>query len=97
MREQLASAMSVTAKRLKAIGIEPWIEPRAGMFLWCRLPDGFDAAEIARLALRENIVLAPGNVFSVSQSAGSFLRFNAAQSADPRIFEMLKRVLAGSR
>ena len=94
MREQLAGAMSVTSKRLKTIGIEPWIEPRAGMFLWCRLPDGIDAAEIARLALHENIVLAPGNVFSVSQSAGNFLRFNAAQSADPRIFEMLKRALA---
>lgn len=94
MRARLAGAMSATSKRLAAIGIEPWIEPRAGMFLWCRLPEGVDAAEIARRALRENVVLAPGNVFSVTQSAGGFLRFNAAQCADPRIFMILKQALA---
>lgn len=95
VRTRLAAEMSITGKRLKAIGIEPWIEPRAGMFLWCRLPDEADAAEIARIALRENIVLAPGNVFSVTQSAAHFLRFNVAQSADPKIFETLKRALSG--
>ena len=36
--------------RLRALGIEPWIEPKAGMFLWSRLPEGCDSAEIARAA-----------------------------------------------
>ncbi|HEV7368634.1 PLP-dependent aminotransferase family protein [Arenibaculum sp.] len=90
LRERLSRAMGQTSARLKAIGIEPWIEPRAGMFLWCRLPDGLDAADVARKALAEGIVLAPGNVFSLSQSAGSFMRFNVAQSADPRIFRLLE-------
>ena len=67
--------------------------PQAGMLLWCRLPDGIDAAELARAALAENVVLAPGNAFSVSQSAGSFMRFNVSQMLDGRIFEVLDRSL----
>jgi hypothetical protein len=38
-------------RKLRALGIEPWIEPQAGMFLWCRLPDGLDAADVSRAAL----------------------------------------------
>ena len=64
------------------------------MFLWSRLPDGIDAADVAREALAENIVLAPGNAFSLSQSATSFLRFNVAQSQDVRVFEMLRKAIA---
>ena len=63
------------------------------MFLWCRLPDGIDAAEIAREALAADIVLAPGNVFSLSQSAHGFLRFNVAQSLDGRLFDVLQTAI----
>lgn len=38
-------------------------------------------------------VLAPGNAFSQSMAAGDFLRFNVAQSADAKIYEVLKRAL----
>ncbi|TYL22080.1 aminotransferase class I/II-fold pyridoxal phosphate-dependent enzyme, partial [Streptococcus pyogenes] len=69
LRQRLSAAMAETVKRLEPLGIEPWIEPRGGMFLWCRLPDGHDAADIARRALAEDIVLAPGNAFSVSRTA----------------------------
>ncbi len=40
LRQRLARAMADTAGRLTDIGIKPWIEPQAGMFLWCRLPEG---------------------------------------------------------
>lgn len=93
VRERLSHAMTETSARLKAIGITPWMEPRAGMFLWCELPKGLDAAVIARQALSKNIILAPGNVFSVSQTATHFLRFNVAQSCDPRIIAQLKSTL----
>jgi hypothetical protein len=38
-------------------------------------------------------VLAPGNVFSLSQSAGAFLRFNVAQSQDARLYGFLEAAL----
>lgn len=89
LRSRLSRAMAETTARLAALGIVPWHEPRAGMFLWCRLPQGLDAADIARRALAENIVLAPGNAFSLSRTANGFLRFNVAQSGDERIFKVL--------
>jgi DNA-binding transcriptional MocR family regulator len=93
LRNRLAAARADVASRLRAIGIEPWLMPDAGMMLWCQLPDGVDAADLARAALAENVVLAPGNAFSVSQSAGNFMRFNVSQMADERIFEVLRRCL----
>ena len=64
LRPRLAAAMSQTGARLRDVGLTPWVEPRAGLFLWCELPDGMDAAHVARRAMAENIVLAPDNVFS---------------------------------
>jgi DNA-binding transcriptional MocR family regulator len=63
------------------------------MFLWCRLPGELDGAQIARHALAEGVVLAPGNAFSLSQTARHFMRFNVAQAADPRIFRVLQKGL----
>ena len=96
LRERLARARGEVGGRLGGLGIRPWIEPRGGIFLWCELPDGLDAAEVARRALAEDVVLAPGNVFSVSQSAKRFMRFNVAQCGDPRIYEVLKRAMDGA-
>ncbi|SEB48437.1 DNA-binding transcriptional regulator, MocR family, contains an aminotransferase domain [Nitratireductor aquibiodomus] len=93
VRQRLSASRETVGHRLKMLGIEPWIEPRAGMFLWCRLPDGLDASAIARHALEHDVVLAPGNAFSLSGSARGFLRFNAAQCDDKRIFLVLEKVM----
>ncbi len=92
---KLSRAMTATIARLKSVGIVPWLEPEAGMFVWCRLPDGLDAADLAREALLHDIMLAPGNAFSQSQSAGGYLRFNVAQSQDERLFAFLRTALKG--
>lgn len=97
LRVRLSRAMEATTGRLASLGITPWLQPQAGLFLWCRLPEGIEAADVARACLADNIVLAPGNVFSQSEEAGSFLRFNVAQSQDPRIFQSLERVLGRLR
>jgi len=93
MKARLARAMAATLPRLQALGIEPWAAPKAGMFLWCRLPEGLDAADLARHALADNLVLAPGNVFSPSQSAGRYMRFNVAQCTDERVFAALETAM----
>lgn len=93
LRLRLARVMFEVGRRLTGLGIQPWVQPAAGMFLWCRLPGGMDAGALSQAALHEGIVLAPGNVFSVSQGAGDFLRFNVAQSRDERLFGFLARAL----
>ena len=52
-----------------------------------------DASAIASAVLAAGILYAPGNVFSVNNSAGHCLRFNVACSHDPRIFAFLKKQL----
>ncbi len=93
LRRRLVRARRETADRLARLGITLWLSPRGGFNLWCRLPDGLDSSEVAQAAVAEGVVLAPGNVFSVSQTAGNFMRFNVAHMGDPRIYEVLARAL----
>ncbi|KAF1055219.1 MAG: 2-aminoadipate transaminase [Stenotrophomonas maltophilia] len=93
LRNHLANARRHTLRKLQALGIQPWLQPEAGLFLWCRLPDGMDAAALARHCLRDNVVLEPGNAFSHSQGMSDFLRFNVAQCRDPRVFQSLARAM----
>lgn len=93
LRSKLAHVMLDVSSCLKSIGINPWLEPQAGLFLWCRLPDGIDAAGVARLALKKGLVLAPGNAFSLSQTATNYMRFNVSQTLEPRIFDILSETL----
>lgn len=90
LKLRLARAMNRTVMQVRGLGLRPFLEPEAGLFLWCRLPDGIRAADLAREALADGIVLAPGDAFSPSGQAADFLRFNVAQSDDPRIFAVLK-------
>ncbi|GHD12620.1 transcriptional regulator [Tianweitania populi] len=92
LRTRLAKRRREAAAVLEAMGIRPWVEPRGGYYLWCRLPYGRDAADLAKTALRESVVLAPGNVFSVALSAPDLMRFNVAQM-DSRAIEVLRRSL----
>ncbi|RWR31901.1 PLP-dependent aminotransferase family protein [Sinirhodobacter populi] len=88
IRRRLSRSRKDVASRLGRMGIEPWLMPRGGFYLWCALPDGRDAAEIARAAMQHNIVLAPGNIFSPLQAAASFMRFNVSQMPE-RAWEVL--------
>jgi DNA-binding transcriptional MocR family regulator len=97
LRQRLARTRHETAARLEPLGIRPWLMPRGGFYLWCRLPEGQDSTALARTAVEENVVLAPGNAFSVSQAAAAFLRFNVAQSGDPHIFAVLRRAMDSHR
>ncbi|MHA3081621.1 aminotransferase-like domain-containing protein [Acinetobacter sp. ANC 5383] len=93
LKQQLALAVSRTIQNLQPLGIDPWIIPQAGMFLWCRLPDGYSTKEISKICLSQGVILAPGNAFSTHQSAEQFLRFNVAQSTDQRIYQVLQRAM----
>ena len=93
LRLKLARYRRSMADRLAEIGIRPWLMPRGGFYLWCALPDGTDATDVARRALEEKAVLAPGNVFSPTQSSTGFMRFNVSQMDDPSLFGVLDRAL----
>ncbi|MFN3172641.1 MAG: PLP-dependent aminotransferase family protein [Hyphomicrobiales bacterium] len=93
VRACLADAMGKVIAQLAAFGITPWLEPKAGMFLWCKLPGALDAANVARHALADGVVLAPGQAFSLKDEASGFVRFNVAQTLDPAIFPAVERAM----
>lgn len=97
LQRRLAQARHETTDQLGHLGIHPWLMPRGGFYLWCTLPNDGNSADLARAALQENIVLAPGNVFSPSQSKGNFMRFNVSQMTDPQIIEGLARAMSAAK
>lgn len=94
-RVRLARARRDAVARLQPLGIEPWIMPRGGFYLWCRLPEGMDASDLARKALEQRVVLAPGNVFSMTGTAENFIRLNVSQMG-PSVYGALAEVLRRS-
>lgn len=97
VRAKLAQVRHKALGRIRSLGLEPWHEPTSGIFLWCRLPGGIDATQVARQGLEEKIIYAPGNVFSISQTAGDYLRLNAAMMSDERIYANLARACEAVR
>jgi DNA-binding transcriptional MocR family regulator len=93
VRQRLGRAQKRAIDLLTPLGLVPWIVPRGGFFLWCRLSGGYDSTSIAQHAMESNVVLAPGNIFSVSRSAASFFRFNVAQLDDERIFVAIREAM----
>lgn len=93
LKLHLADAMSKTIRQLGKLGITPWVLPKGGLFLWCKLPEHIDSAELSKICLAHHVILAPGNAFSQSHSASHFLRFNVAQCNDQRIYEVLEKAM----
>ncbi len=89
LRPKLAAATGRLMTRLRSLGVTPYVEPRAGMFAWGRLPDGLDATEVARVAHERRVVFAPGRSFSADPQWRGYMRFNVAVN-DPRVFEILE-------
>ena len=93
LKIRLAKAMDATVKQLEKLGIKTWVQPSAGIFLWCELAEHFDSARIAQNCLEHGVILAPGNAFSQSQNFKNFIRFNVAQSLEPKVFEVLSHAI----
>jgi DNA-binding transcriptional MocR family regulator len=93
LRPRIARAMAFTAEHLDRLGFTLWTRPESGMFLWAKLPNKLDSSEIATRALERGLVLAPGNVFSVSQTANEYLRFNVTQCVNKRVFDVLAETM----
>ena len=93
LRRKLVKARREVAERLEGLGIKPWLMPRGGFYLWCTLPGALDSTQLAQAALARGVVLAPGNVFSLSQNASRLMRFNVAHTLDPRVERALAEIL----
>jgi len=97
LRDRLTRCRLQVARRLDALELKSWsADSGEGLFLWMALPRGLSATAIAAEALKSGIVLAPGSVFSPMSDESrwqNYLRFNVAQSVDPRLVNVLRGLL----
>lgn len=67
-------------------------QPEGGYFVWVELPPGVDALELHRLALSQDISVAPGHLFSADQRFAHHLRINFGHPENRKVEEALKTV-----
>jgi DNA-binding transcriptional MocR family regulator len=97
LNRKLDSARADTLNQLEVLGLQPFIEPTHGYFIWARLPpkNGFlvNTAELATKALKHDAVVAPGNIFSPSPEISPWMRFNVAYCQQDGAMSVLKKIL----
>ena len=90
LQERLGEARIAVARSFERIGLEMFVEPTEGMFVWARFPHVEDALEPAEAAQRDGIMLAPGTVFRPHLERSPWLRFNVAVCEDTRVQRWLQ-------
>lgn len=66
--------------------------PQGGMFLWLRLPDKIDAAQLLQRALESNVAFVPGRYFFPDGSGHDTVRLNFSNSPPALIEEGIRRL-----
>ncbi|HZP92700.1 MAG TPA: PLP-dependent aminotransferase family protein [Burkholderiales bacterium] len=90
LRGRLESARNRTLETMERLGMEVFVEPSAGMFLWARFPQVEDAAELSNRAFQKGIILAPGAVFRPNLERSAWMRFNVSVFENPALQEFLR-------
>ncbi len=75
-----------------------WTRPAGGMFLWCTLPEGLNATEIAYEAVKEDVAYVPGETFHTDGSGLNTLRLSYSVATPEEIdtgIARLAEVFAG--
>jgi DNA-binding transcriptional MocR family regulator len=96
LHERLGETRLNIVRELEHIGLELFVEPVDGMFVWARFPHIDDSLALAEAAQRDGIMLAPGTVFRPHLERSPWMRFNVAVCEDTRLQSWLRRIASGS-
>ena len=96
IRARLDAVRVKAVRQMERAGLTVALAPPAGMFVWA--DTGADTNLLAERAMAENLLLAPGSLFSPSQLPSTRMRLNVAAVQDPAMWKFLERELgkAGS-
>jgi DNA-binding transcriptional MocR family regulator len=90
LHERLGEARLGVVRAFERIGLELFLEPADGMFLWARFPHVEDSLALAEAAQRDGVMLAPGAVFRPHLEGSPWMRFNVTVCEDPRVQRWLQ-------
>jgi DNA-binding transcriptional MocR family regulator len=94
LHERLGVARLNTVRAFERIGLELFVEPADGMFIWGRFPQVEDSLTLAEASQRDGIMLAPGAIFRPHLERSPWMRFNVTVCEDPRVQRWLERQAA---
>ena len=96
LHERLGEARLNVVRDMEQIGMELFVEPADGMFVWARFPHIDDLLALAEAARGDGIMLAPGTVFRPHLERSPWMRFNVAVCEDTRVQSWLRRVASSA-
>lgn len=95
IRGRLDALRPGALRRLEALGLRVDPAPAAGMFLW--VDAGVDTNALTARAMQQDLLLAPGSLFSPSQQPSTRMRLNLAALQDPGVWRFLEDQLPAMR
>jgi DNA-binding transcriptional MocR family regulator len=96
LHERLGEARLNVVRALERIGLEVFVEPTDGMFVWARFPHVEDSLTLAEASQRDGIMLAPGAVFRPHLERSAWMRFNVTTCEDTRVQRWLQQQAASN-
>ncbi len=69
-----------------------WIRPGGGMFLWARLSDGGDAAELLKVSIEEGLAFVTGGEFHAEGEGREMMRLNFTHSGPAKLEAGVERL-----
>jgi DNA-binding transcriptional MocR family regulator len=91
VRGKVDAARERCMRMLAKLGLQVHEEPRAGMFVWADC--GRDSEALARAAAEENMLLAPGSLFSPTQAPSTRMRFSVSMADNDQAWRLLERLM----
>ncbi len=89
---RLGEARLNAIRAFERLGLQLFVEPEAGMFLWARFPQVEDALALTDSASLQGIMLAPGVVFRPHLERSPWMRFNVTACNQARVLRWLEQV-----
>jgi DNA-binding transcriptional MocR family regulator len=94
LHERLGDARLNVVRAFERAGLELFVEPADGMFVWARFPGVEDSLTVAEASQRDGIMLAPGAVFRPHLERSPWMRFNVTVCEDLRLQRWVQRQAA---
>lgn len=91
INKRLKESFAKTKIALQKTGLIIDGENNSGLFIWAELPNEINASDLTLKALDENILLAPGELFSENKYHHKYLRFNTSRTNNEKLFSFLQR------
>jgi 2-aminoadipate transaminase len=69
-----------------------WTHPQGGLFLWVRFPEGLDAVDVLKEAIKDGVAFLAGAPFFADHSNANTARFNFSNADPDKIREGVRRI-----